>query len=137
MTGTVAKAYHKKQRECLQGHVNLVEIDVIREGQFVLAVPESHLPPKCRTPYRVCVRRVTRPEIAEVHAVSLRDPLPNIAIPLRPTDRDVVLQLQPLFDECYRRGRYHRRDYRQPLDPPLAAEDAAWVTECLRQKGLA
>jgi hypothetical protein len=83
------------------------------------------------------VRRVTRPEIAEFHAISLREPLPNIAIPLRPTDRDVVLQLQPLFDECYRRGRYDRIDYRQPLAPPLAAEDAAWVAERLREKGFA
>ena len=130
------KAYRRKQSEYFQGAVNLVEIDLIRGGAFVLAVPKHNLPKKCGTPYLICVRRVTRPEDAEVYPVPLREPLPNIRIPLRPTDHDIVLQLQPLIADCYRRGRYSSIDYRQPLETPLSAKDEAWADQLLRPQGL-
>jgi hypothetical protein len=38
------KAYARKQREFLDAGVNLVEIDLIREGEFVMAAPEDHIP---------------------------------------------------------------------------------------------
>src|SRR3954451_16546804 len=38
------KAYKRKQREFLDAGVNLVEIDLIREGEFVMAAPEDHIP---------------------------------------------------------------------------------------------
>jgi hypothetical protein len=128
------QAYRQKQREYLAALVNLVEIDLIRAGKFVLAVPQSHLGKRCQTPYRICVRRVTRPDVALIYPVSLREPLPNIRIPLRPRDRAIVLQLQPVLDECYRRGRYHLLDYRKPLDPPLSADDQAWVDQLLSSR---
>jgi len=98
-------AYHKKQREYLDSGVNLVEIDLLRQGEFVLAVPEHMIKPKYRTPYRVCIRRSRAPGMAEFYRAALREPLPNIPIPLRPTDREVVLQLQPLINDCYRDGK--------------------------------
>jgi hypothetical protein len=55
--------------------------------------------------------------------------LPNFAIPLRPADADIVIRLQPLLDECYRRGRYDSIDYTRPLDPPLEGDDLAWAME--------
>ena len=61
---------------------------------------------------------VVNPTEAEVVPIPLREPLPNIPIPLRPTDGDVVLKLQPLLDACYRRGRYGSIDYGRPLRPP-------------------
>ena len=62
----------------------------------------------------------------------LQEPLPNIAIPLRSTDADIVLQLQPLLDECYRRGRYGSLDYTRPLNPSLDTDDQAWTDQLLR-----
>jgi hypothetical protein len=129
-------AYRRKQREYLDAKVNLVEIDLIRQGEFMLAIPERRVPAACRTPYRICVRRATRPEQAEVYAVPLRLPLPNIGIPLRPADDDVVLQLQPLIDDCYRDGRYHRINYRVEPVPRFGEEDARWIDQLLREKGL-
>ena len=67
----------------------------------------------------------------DVH--TLREPLPNIRIPLRPTDGDAVLQLQPLFNEIYRKGRYSSIDYGRPPNPRLSAEDELWAAEVLRQ----
>lgn len=129
------EAYHKKQAEFIAARVNLVKIDFIRGGLFVLAMPERKLPRRCQTPYLINVRRVTRFDEAFLYPISLCDPLPNIRIPLRPTDSDVVLQLQPLLDECYERGRY-RMNYQQPPEPPLPAEDEAWVDQLLREQGL-
>lgn len=128
-------AYHKKQAEFIAARVNLVEIDLIRGGQFVLALPERKLPRKCQTPYLINVRRATQPDVANLYPILLRDPLPNIPIPLRPTDPDAVLQLQPLFDECFERGRY-RLKYQLPPAPPLTEEEEVWADQCLREQGL-
>ncbi|MGH7198968.1 MAG: DUF4058 family protein, partial [Planctomycetaceae bacterium] len=88
-----------------------------------------------RTPYQICVRRVTRPDEAEIYRAPLRERLPTIRIPLRPTDRDVTLDLQGLIDECYHRGRYAAIDYQRDPDPPLPPVDAKWADELLRAAG--
>ena len=129
-------AYVRKQREYLEAGINLVEIDLIREGDFVLAAPEERIPSGYRTPYLICVRRATAPDRVEVYRVPLRMPLPNIPIPLRLSDRDVVLQIQPLIDDCYRDGRYHRINYRVEPVPRLGEDDARWMDQLLREKGL-
>jgi hypothetical protein len=45
------------------------------------------------------------------------------------------LQLQPLIDQCYENGRYQALDYRQPADPPLTGEAAAWAERVLHDSG--
>jgi hypothetical protein len=129
-------AYIRKQREYVEARVNLVEIDLIRAGGFVLAVPEDRLPTSCRKTYLVCTRRANRPDVAELYPILLRKALPNVPIPLRPRDKDVVLQLQPLLDACYRDGRYDRQNYRLDPTPRLGDSDARWADELLRGKGL-
>ena len=129
-------AYIRKQREYLDARVNLIEIDLIRAGSFVLAVPEDRLPDSCRTNHLVCARRAGTPNVAELYPISLRRVLPNVRIPLRPKDQDVVLQLQPLLDACYRDGRYDRLNYRLDPTPRLSESDARWLDEVLRSKGL-
>ena len=128
--------YLRKQRQLLEARTGLVEIDLVRAGRRVMAVPEEEVPPSHRTIYRVTVTRGDRPGEAEVYRASLRDPLPSIRVPLRPTDRDVWLELQPLVEQAYRNGRYELTDYRQDPDPPLDPADAAWADEILRARGL-
>lgn len=128
-------AYFKKQTEFVTARVNLVEIDLIRGGHFVLAMPEKKLPRKCQTPYLINVRRATHPDEAFLYPAGIGQPLPSIGIPLRPTDVDVALELQPLLDECFERGRY-RLNYQQPLNPPLPDEDSAWLKQRLQEYGL-
>jgi hypothetical protein len=130
------RLYRNKQRDYIQGRVNLVEIDLIRAGQFILAVPESAVPDSCRATYMICVRRVVQSHRAELYPIPLRDPLPAIRIPLRPNDTDLLLQLQPLIEHCYQSGRYDRIDYRQPLRPALDADDQPWADALLRERGL-
>lgn len=129
-------AYVRKQREYLDGRINLVEIDLIRAGEFVLAAPPNRIPAAFRTPYQVVIRRANKPGRVEIYRAPLRERLPNIPIPLRRSDPDIVLQLQPLIDACYRDGRYHRINYRVDPIPRLGEADALWVDRILREQGI-
>ncbi len=134
--GEGQEKYLQKQREYRQGGVSLVEIDLLRSGQRVLAVPRSRVPPNYRTTYQVCVTRGWRPSEWQVYPVPLRRALPTISIPLRQTDAEVPLDLQALIDRCYHNGRYDDIDYRTEANPPLDAEDAAWADQLLKSSGL-
>ena len=124
--------YIRKQREFLNARVNLVEVDLIRAGNYVLALPEDRLPETCRFSYIACVRRATEWNVAEIYAMPLRQRLPNIGVPLRPTDKDVVLRLQELIDDCYRDG--PRLDYRPDPVPRCASPTPAGSTRfCARR----
>ncbi len=127
------QAYRRKQLDYIAAGVNLVEIDFIRAGTFVVAAPQTGIPSTKRTPYVVCIRRVQRPDEAEIIAVAIDRPVPNFRIPLRPTDGDIVLQLQPLLDDCYRRGRYASIDYSRPPRPLLDEQTTTWANHLLRE----
>jgi hypothetical protein len=134
--GPGRKLYLRKQKECQKGGVNLVEIDLLRAGRWVLAVPVHLVPPSHRTTYRVCVYRAQDDGIGEVYRVPLRERLPVIGIPLRPTDADVPLDLQAQVEQCYRNGGYDEDiDYRTEPDPPLTDDDARWADALLRERG--
>jgi hypothetical protein len=126
------RKYGRKQDGLLSAGVNLVEIDLIRQGRHVALAPLEAIPEPRRGPYLISVHRHDVPAVVKAYPVSLRDPLPNIRIPLRPTDPDVVLQLQPLLDACYRDARCDRMNYQQPPVPPLPPADAAWAESLVR-----
>ncbi|MDM7461360.1 MAG: DUF4058 family protein, partial [bacterium] len=137
LPGTGQAQYLKKQQETLLAGVNLVEIDLLRTGEWVLSLPEVYLHAPERTPYRVCVYRAERPTVREFYPIGLRERLPTIGVPLRPTDADVWLDLQVLVDRVYVQGRYHLLiDYRQSVKPSLSEADAAWVEAVLQERGL-
>ncbi len=123
--------YRRKQTEVLRSGANLVEIDLLRRGQFVLAMPQEQWPEQQLSDYKICIRRATRPSVAAGMAMSLREPLPSLPVPLRPSDPDVVMELQVIIDTCYRDGRYASLDYRAPLQPVLSDEDQRWFQQRL------
>lgn len=128
-------AYTRKQREYVDAGINLVEIDFIRQGEHVMSVPWPLIPPGLRSPYLICVRRAEQVLQFELFHAPLRRPLPNIPIPLRPNDKDVVLQLQPLIDACYRGGRHQKINYQEEPVPQFDPDDAAWADRLLREHG--
>lgn len=130
------RRYHDKQLTYMAGRVNLIEVDLLRAGSFALAVTRENFTPKGRADYMVCVYRARTPARRHVFPISLREPLPILPVPLRPADREITLELQPLVDACAERGGYGPSDYAAPLEPPLAAEDAAWAGALLRAQGL-
>ncbi len=133
--GDGQKLYRQKQRECREGGVSLVEIDLLRAGQRVFVVPVQIIPPPWRTTYQVCVWRAWRPNRAQIYAAPLRQRLPVVGIPLRETDPVLGLDLQALVDQCYRDGRYDAVDYRAEPDPPLEGADREWADKLLREAG--
>jgi len=133
--GNGMREYLQKQQEILSSDTNLVEIDLLRAGRRVTSVALDDLPPTHRTPYHVCVRRAENVRF-EFYRVPLRERLPIIRIPLRPTDQDITLDLQALVNQAYRLGRYDDIDYRNEPEPALDAEDAKWADALLRKQGL-
>ncbi len=106
-----------------------MEIDLVRGGDHVVAVPRASARARCGTwHYLMVVRRASRPEIRELHANRLQGRLPRIAVPLREGDADIVTELQPVIDRVYAMGSYGATiDYAKAADPPLADADAAWA----------
>jgi hypothetical protein len=133
--GEGQRIYVQKQRELLRSATNLVEVDLVRSGQRVIAFPEHRLPPQCQRDGLVCIRCAWSERARELYALPMRHRLPVIPIPLRQTDRPIPLDLQALIDQCYRNGRYDDIDYAQPAIPPLAADDAAWADALLKAAG--
>ena len=127
--------YLRKQKDLIDGGVNLVEIDLVCAGAYILAAPEHLVPAVYRMPYRICVMRASRPKSVEMYRASFREPLPTIKIPLRASDRDVVLNLQQLVYECYEKGGYHSINYHIDPVPALTPQDADWANELLASKG--
>jgi len=129
--------YRRKQEDALASETHLVEIDLLRQGVPTLAVPAHSLTPYRPWHYVVSVSRAGRREQFEVYLRTLRERLPRVAIPLRAPDRDVVLDLQAVFERCYEHGAYGDLiDYRGDPEVPLSPEDAAWADEHLRRQGL-
>jgi hypothetical protein len=136
MPGPGFELFATKQRECHEGGVNVVEIDLLRAGRWVLSVPEHLVPPSHRTTYRICVYRPRADALGEIYRAPLRERLPAINIPLRESDADVPLDIQALIDQCYRNGGYDEDiDYDVEPVPPLDADDTRWADALLRQQG--
>jgi hypothetical protein len=139
--GVDRRAYLRKQREILESDASLVEIDLLRAGERLLpnAELEAYL---CRLDpqpaYIVLVNRAWRrlgvAMAYQLFAVSLREVLPCIAIPLREGEDEVTMDLQWVFNQAYDRGPYHRGaiDYEGDPEPPLAPDDLQWVYQRLR-----
>jgi hypothetical protein len=124
--------YLRRQRELLEGRVNLVEIDLLRGGLHATAVPHR-LAASAAGPfhYHVCVHRMDRLEEFVVYPIQVQDPLSTIAIPLMPDAEPVSVSLQQIFDRCYDAGPYRREiDYAGPVPgPPLGNDEKRWVRE--------
>ncbi len=109
----------------------MVEIDLLRIGPHVLAVPYGLIQGRVPYDYLVCVNRAQQPRASyELHPHHLREPLPRFGIPLSGEDPDVPLNLQAAIARTYEEGAYRDWiEYSRPCEPPLTAEDQAWVNE--------
>ena len=130
------RAYREKRSRFLAGGANFVEIDLLREGHDALDLPWNVLPASEEARYLACVRRPSRSDRAELYIFPLRRRLPGIRIPLRENDAEVVLDLQPLVNQCFEDGGYATLDFSRDPEPPLSREDAHWLDNCLRPAGL-
>ena len=133
--GAGQELYLAKRTEILGSDTSLVEIDLVRAGQRVLALPSDDIPIEHRQDYLACVSPGWNRRRRELYPMPLRQRLPLLPIPLREREPRLPLDLRALVDQAYAAGRYHKLDYRAALHPPLAPEDAAWAQTLLASTG--
>lgn len=121
------KVYREKRQDLLEASVSVVEIDLVRAGDWRALLRPHLAPPDAVAEYRVVVR-VPPGTTAFLFPASLRTPLPDVPIPLDPSLDKPMLPLQRLVNDVYMNGRYGRTlDYSEPLEPPLAPADQQWL----------
>lgn len=128
--GKDLQRYLEKREKYINSEMNLVEIDLIRTGDWTDMIGPYLIPDPARTTYRVTV---TQPEMSGPlhYPVSLYTKLPTIKIPLRPQDAPAKLNLQELIDKAYAMGRYDRIDYSKPCAPPFIGPEVEWAEQIL------
>lgn len=132
LEGIGKSQYVRKQTDFLSSGVSLVEIDLMRQGEWVIAVEKGNCPTECSMPYRICVTRGFEPDISEVDLASYRHPLPQVRIPLRQGEPDVLLPVQSILDDAYVNGRYGNLiDYCRGPAGPMEQADETWIRDFL------
>jgi hypothetical protein len=117
--------YLSKRSSVLSSTAHLVEIDLLRGGRPLPAADR----PECT--YSVLVSRAGHRPRADFWPFGIRDPLPIVPIPLRPTEEDARVDLRAILDRVYEEAGYEIFLSRCPLDPPLTGEDVAWARALL------
>ena len=97
------REYLDSRREVRRSGVNLLEIDLLLKGRRLLP---THAMPAAGGGYCAVLSRARSYPNLLVYTWPVGDPLPTLPVPLRPPDADVALDLRPLVDLVYDRGRY-------------------------------
>jgi hypothetical protein len=122
------EAYLAKRNLYLASGTNLVEIDLLRDGE---RMPMGEPAPQSADYYVFICRASDFPSTA-IWPLGVRDSLPPIPIPLNPEDDPVMLDLGACFTRAYDEAPYRKEiDYSQLPVPPLSDADAAWARELL------
>jgi hypothetical protein len=118
------EAFLDKRARVMASPVHWIEIDLLRAGERPIEVAGQ-------SDYYALLRRTrqAQPRPFEVWFIDLRDPLPTIAVPLRPPFEEAALDLQAALDTVYARAHYaDSLDYDRSIPPPaLLPADAAWA----------
>ena len=127
-------AYLDKRREGRNANANLVEIDLVLQGQPTLEYSRDGLPD---WDYAVTVTRATQAERYEIYTATLQKRLPRFRMPLAADDRDTVLDLHTAFTRCYDQGGFAAKiDYKRDPATPLPDDDRRWLNDVLKQQKL-
>lgn len=113
-------AYMETRKKARGGGANLVEIDLVLQGQPMLDYSRENLP---EWDFAVTVTRTAQPERHEIYTATLQKRLPRFRLPLAGDDRDTVLDLHTAFSRCYDQAGFGPRiDYKR--DPATKLSDA-------------
>lgn len=103
--------YLEKRQRLFKAGVNLVEIDLLLQGE---RLPTNE--PLPAGDYYAFVARSSQLPVVEVYHWNLGQLMPKIPIPLLTGDPDVLLDLQAVYEQVYARARYDvQLDFSQPL----------------------
>lgn len=126
------KNYLRKRHDIMESSANLVEIDLLREGDPILVEPGL---PECQYTAHVSQPR-HRPK-GLVWPIRLDQRLPTLPIPLRPDEQPARLDLQAGLASFYDRAGYDLiLDYTREPVPPLPRDWDEWAERVLRNHRL-
>jgi hypothetical protein len=117
------RQYTEKRATILRSRTSLVEIDLLRAG-----APMTVVGPEVRSDYRILISPGWRRPHSQLYAFSLRDPVPEIPIPLLPKEETPTLPLNQVLHDLYTRARFDLRlDYTLQPVPPLSEDASQWA----------
>lgn len=133
--GNAVRTYLNKRKQYINSETNLVEIDLVRAGNWTEMIGPFIIPPRGQTTYRVTV---VQPELTGpyLYPIPLSAKLPTIKVPLRPQDAPAKLNLQELIEKAYVMGKYHRINYTKPCSLALVGPEKEWVDKVLESKSM-
>jgi hypothetical protein len=129
--------YKNKQAELLASDVHLLEVDLLRGGEYTVAVSKEDVDANSEWDYLVSLHYGGTGEEYEFWPISLRRRLPRVYVPLTDGLPNQVIDLQAALSLTYDDGPFARAtDYRRAASPPLSEHDADWADALLREKQL-
>jgi hypothetical protein len=132
LTARGRQAYHETRQQARAAGAALVEIDLVLQGKPLLDFNRDTLG---EWDYAVSVTRASQPDVYEVYTTTLPKRIQRFRLPLASEDRDVVLDLHPVYARCYEACGFDRLiDYsRDPLTT-LDDDDRTWLHDLLKQQ---
>ena len=128
--GPNREAYLAKRNEFLGAGTNLMELDLLRDGD---RLPMGKPRPAIADYYFLVSEAVARPKTS-VWAFSVRESIPVIPVHLTSAYDPVPLNLRQALDRVYDGGRYSQKlDYSKPCTPPLNGPDRDWANSFLKK----
>jgi hypothetical protein len=129
-SGAGRRSFLAARRQTKRSDCNLVEINLLRGGKNVLPIPVDRLRAATPFDYVVSVSRMPQHDRLEVWPWRVRDRMMQVRVPITPSVRDVVLDLQSVFERVYTDADYRLYvRYDEPCVPPLSADDQQWANE--------
>ena len=95
------KQYLRKREKIFDSRTSLVEIDLLRAGKLM----PIEIPSPVEGDYRILVSRGKSRPRARLYVFGLRQPIPEIPIPLLPRDAEPTLDLNSVLHDLYDRAR--------------------------------
>lgn len=124
--------YEKKRQHILNSDTNFVEIDLLRQGNSMIALNQN-----IKHDYCILVSPSNQRPQAHLYAFKIQDMIPIFPLPLLPEDSEINLDLQSILHQVYDQGRYDLIiDYQQKISPALSKTETIWVENLLKKQGL-
>jgi hypothetical protein len=116
--------FQAKRSAVAKSSTHWIELDFLHAGERLELLAG-------RSDYYTLLKRAGEPNKREVCFFDVRDPMPVIAVPLRPEHADMLVNLQDVMSTCYSRARY--ADFLPYGDEAalsvLRPADAQWARE--------
>lgn len=122
-SGKGRESYCQKRLNIFGSQTNLVEIDLLRNGE-----PLPMYNNLSETHYRILISRGnTRPK-ADLYAFNMQHKIPVFPLPLKAEDSEPLIDLNILLNSIYDKGSFDLDiDYSKNPTPPLTENDLDWL----------